>query len=77
MYACNAVPAYEFRRGYYVSTDIFFELWNEEYRDGIRTGGDKIWMALCILKPLNDVRWKFSADHGNTSPPEWLHQGVA
>ena len=34
-----------------------FELWNEEYRDG---RGDKIGMALCII---NDVRWKFSADH--------------
>ena len=39
-------------------------------------------MDLCVIKPLNDVRRKFSADHyatGNTSPilpPEWLHQGV-
>ena len=41
----------------------FFELWNEEYRDGIKTSGDKIGMALCIIKPLNDVRQKFSADH--------------
>ena len=39
------------------------ELWNEEYRDGIKTRGDKIEMALCIIKPLNGVRWKFSADH--------------
>ena len=35
----------------------FFELWNEEYRDGIKTRGD------CIIKLLNDVRRKFSADH--------------
>ena len=41
----------------------FFELWNEEYRDGIKTRGDKIEMTLCIIKPLNDVRRKFSADH--------------
>ena len=34
----------------------FFELWNEEYMDGIKTRGDKIGMDLC---PLNDVRWKF------------------
>ena len=40
----------------------FFELCNEEYRDGIKTRGDKIGMDLCI-KPLNDVRRKFSADH--------------
>ena len=48
-----------------------FELWNEEYRDGIKTSGDKVGMDLCIIKPLNDVRRKFSADHyayGNTSP---------
>ena len=38
----------------------FFELWYEEYRDGIKTRGD---MDLCIIKPLNDVRRKFSADH--------------
>ena len=25
--------------------------------------GDKIGMAFCIIKPLNDVRRKFSADH--------------
>ena len=24
----------------------FFELWNEEYRDGIKTRGDKIGMTL-------------------------------
>ena len=41
----------------------FFELWNEEYRDGIKTRGDKIGMDLCIIKPLNDVRRKFSVDH--------------
>ena len=41
----------------------FFELWNEEYRDGIKTRGDKIEMTLCIINPLNDVRRKFSADH--------------
>ena len=41
----------------------FFELWNEDYRDGIKTRGDKIGMDLCIIMPLNDVRWKFSADH--------------
>ena len=41
----------------------FFELWNEEYRAGIKTRGDKIGMTLCIIKPLNDVRRKFSADH--------------
>ena len=41
----------------------FFELCNEEYRDGIKTRGDKIRMDLCIIKPLNDVRRKFSADH--------------
>ena len=41
----------------------FFELWNEEYRDGIKTRGDKIGMILCIIKPLNDVRQKFSANH--------------
>ena len=40
-----------------------FELWREEYRDGIKTRGDKIGMDLCIIKPLNDVRRKFSADH--------------
>ena len=39
------------------------ELWNEEYRDGIKTRGDKIGMDLCIIKPFNDVRRKFSADH--------------
>ena len=47
-----------------------FDLWNEEYRDGIKTSGDKIGMSLCIIKPLNDVRCKFSADTmpaGNTS----------
>ena len=38
----------------------FFELWNEE---GIKTRGDKIGMDLCIIKPLNDVRRTFSADH--------------
>ena len=42
---------------------IFFKLWSEEYRDGIKTRGDKIGMDLCIIKPLNDARWKFSADH--------------
>ena len=41
----------------------FFQLWNEEYRDGIKTRGDKIGMDLCIIKPLNDVRRKFSANH--------------
>ena len=41
-------------------TKQFFELWNEEYRDGIKTRGDKIGMD---LKPLNDVRRKFSADY--------------
>ena len=30
----------------------FFELWNEEYRDGIKTRGDKIGMTLCIIKPF-------------------------
>ena len=40
-----------------------FELWNEEYRDGIKTRGDKIGMALCIIKPLNDVRQKVFANH--------------
>ena len=35
----------------------FFELWNEE---GIKTRGDKIGM---IIKPLNYVRRKFSANH--------------
>ena len=39
------------------------ELWNEEYRDGIKTRGDKIGMDLWIIKPLNDVRRKFSANH--------------
>ena len=42
-----------------------------------KTRGDKIGM---VLKPLNDVRRKFSADHYATSPilpPEWLYQGVA
>ena len=34
-----------------------------KYRDGIKTRGDKIGMDLCIIKPLNDVRQKFSADH--------------
>ena len=38
-------------------------MWNEKYRDGIKTRGDKIGMDLCIIKPLNDVRRKFSADH--------------
>ena len=45
---------------------------------------DKIVMPLCIIKPLDDVRQKFSVQTtmptGNTSPilpPEWLHQGVA
>ena len=41
----------------------FFKLWNEEYRDGIKTRGDKIGMDLWIIKPLNDVRRKFSANH--------------
>ena len=41
----------------------FFELWNEEYRDGIKTRGDKIGMILCIIEPLNDMRRKFSANH--------------
>ena len=41
----------------------FFESWNEKYRDGIKKRGDKIGMDLCIIKPLNDVRRKFSADH--------------
>ena len=27
---------------------IFFELWNEEYRDGIKTRGDKIGMTLAL-----------------------------
>ena len=31
---------------------IFFKLWNEEYRDGIKTRGDKIGMV------INDVRGK-------------------
>ena len=30
--------------------------------------GDKIGMALCIIKPLNDVRQEFSMPTGNTSP---------
>ena len=30
----------------------FFELWNEEYRDGIKTRGDKIGITLCIKNPL-------------------------
>ena len=34
-----------------------FELWNEEYRDGIKTRGDKIGMI------LKRVRRKFSANH--------------
>ena len=42
---------------------VNIELWNEEYRDGIKTRGDKIGMILCIIKPLNDVRQKFSANH--------------
>ena len=50
----------------------FFELWNEEYRDGIKTRGDKIGMTLCIIKPLNDVRRGSSLQTtmptGNTSP---------
>ena len=40
---------------------IFFKLWNEEYRDGIKTRGNKIRMTLCIVKQLNHVRRKFSA----------------
>ena len=31
-------------------------MWNEKYRDGIKTRGDKIGMDLCIIKSLNDVR---------------------
>ena len=46
-----------------IVNEKFFELWNKEYRDGIKTRGDKIGMTLCIIKPLNDVRRKFSADH--------------
>ena len=40
-------------------------LWNEKYRDGIKTRGDNtcIGMDLCTIKPSNDVRRKFSADH--------------
>ena len=40
----------------------FFELWNEEYRDGIKTGGDTIGTIQKVLSIL---------------PPKWLHQGVA
>ena len=32
-------------------------------RGSIKTRGDKIGMTLCSIKPLNDVRRKFSADH--------------
>ena len=46
-----------------VNKKTIFELWNEEYRDGITTRGDKIGMILCIIKPLNNVRRKFSANH--------------
>ena len=38
--------------GSHFLTSTFFELWNEEYRDGIKTRGDKIGMTLCIIKPL-------------------------
>ena len=30
----------------------FFELWNEEYRYGIKTRGGKIGIDLCIIKPF-------------------------
>ena len=41
----------------------YFKLWNEKYRDGIKTRGDKIGVPLCIIKPLYDVSWKFSVNH--------------
>ena len=47
-------------KGRRLVNNTFFELWNEEYRDGIKTRGE---MTLCIIKPLNYVRQKFSADH--------------
>ena len=40
-----------------------------ERRDGIKTRGDKIGMALCIIKPLNDVRpLQTTMPADNTSP---------
>ena len=59
-----ATPALEahsvIQKGRRLVNKIFFEVWNE---DGIKTRGDKIGMDLCIIKPLKDVRLKFSADH--------------
>ena len=46
----------------------YFELWNEEYRDGIKTRGDKIGMTLCIIKPLNGSSLQTTMPTGNTSP---------
>ena len=51
------------KQQYIIVNKKFFELWSEEYRDGIKTRGDKIGMDLSIIKPLNDARRKFSADH--------------
>ena len=42
-----------------------FELWNEEYGNGIKTRGDKIGMAFCII---NDVRQQTTMPTDNTSP---------
>ena len=35
----------------------------EDNKTATTRRGDKIGMTLCIIKPLNDVRRKFSADH--------------
>ena len=46
----------------------FFELWNEEYRDDIKTRGDKIGMDLCIINPLDGSSLQTTMPTGNTSP---------
>ena len=43
------------RGSIYLVYKKFFKLWNKEYRDGIKTRGNKIGVALSILKLLNDV----------------------
>ena len=55
--------SYVIEKGRRLVNKIFFELCNEKYKDGIKTRGDKIGMILCIIKPFNNVRRKFSANH--------------
>ena len=42
---------------------IFFQLWNEEYRDGMKTSGDKIGMALWHYKYRQTTKHTYTYTH--------------